>query len=165
MYTFYYPNEGGVFHEENGGRGQNKINIRERVDKNSYLPTLHPFTRLSSSMAPPNWATSEQLHFLRGYIPIFVEYTAKENQSKFWPRLNEAWFSCWPELDVLIKENKLPPQASTSDPDAPDDPNRETPRYQLTIEERELYGTAIQTRKQVSVHLLKEISLTDPFFL
>jgi len=117
-----------------------------------YTPS--PFTRLSSSMAPRNWATSEQLHFLRGYIPIFVEYTAKENQSKFWPRLNEAWFSRWPELDVLVKENKLPPQASTSDPDAPDSPDRETPRYQLTIEERELYGMAIQTRKQVSVHLL-----------
>ena len=92
-------------------------------------------------MAPPNWATSEQLTFLRSYIPIFADYTAKETQSKFWPRISEDWFSRWPELDVLIKEGRLPPQARSANPDAP---------YLLTDEERELYGTAIQTRKQVS---------------
>ena len=102
-------------------------------------------------MAPPNWATSEQLKFLQSYIPIFVDYTVKETQSKFWPRLNEDWFSCWPELDALIKDRQLPPQAGTSDPDAPEDPNAANPRYQLTKEERELYGAAIQTHKQVNL--------------
>jgi hypothetical protein len=102
-------------------------------------------------MAPPNWATSEQLEFLRSYIPIFVEYTAKENQSKFWPRLSEDWFGRWPELDVLIKDGQLPPQAGASDSDMPDDPDAANPRYRLTKEERELYGSAIQTRKQVSL--------------
>jgi len=101
-------------------------------------------------MAPPNWATAEQLKFLRGYMPIFVDYTAKENQSKFWPRLNEDWFSRWPELDVLIKDGKLPPEAC-SDPDTPGDPGGENLRYQMTSEERELYGTAIKARKQVSI--------------
>jgi len=106
-------------------------------------------------MAPPNWATDEQLKFLRDYIPVFVDYTAKETQSKFWPRLNEDWFNRWPELDVLIKNGQLPPQVSASDPDAPGDHDSENPRYQLTNEERELYGAAIKTRKQVSVPLLR----------
>ena len=101
-------------------------------------------------MAPPSWATSEQLTFLRSYMPIFVDYTAKETQSKFWPRLSEDWFSRWPELDVLVKDGKLPPQCSTADPDAPDDPDASNPKYQLTNEERELYGVAIKMRKQVS---------------
>jgi hypothetical protein len=104
-------------------------------------------------MAPPCWATSEQLDFLRSYIPIFVEYTAKENQSKFWPRLNENWFSKWPELDVLIADGHLPPQARTSKPDAPDDLDAEGPRYQLTDAEREIYGVAIETRRKVSISL------------
>ena len=106
-------------------------------------------------MAPKNWATSEQLDFLRSYIPIFVNYTANDNQSKFWPRLNEDWFSHWPELDVLIKNGQLPPQASASDPNAPDGHDSEHPRYQLTNEERELYGAAIKTRMQVSVSSLR----------
>jgi hypothetical protein len=100
-------------------------------------------------MAPPNWATSEQLQFLRSYVPIFVDYTAKENQSKFWPRLCEDWFSRWPELDVLIKDGRLPPQASAANPNAPDD--ADAMRYKLTEVERELYGSAIRTRKQVSI--------------
>jgi len=54
-------------------------------------------------------ATSEQLTFLRSYVPIFADYTAKETQSKFWPRLSEDWFSRWSELDVLIKDGHLPP--------------------------------------------------------
>jgi hypothetical protein len=102
-------------------------------------------------MAPPCWATSEQLELLCSYIPLFVEYTAKENQSKFWPRLKEDWFSRWPELDVLVKSGRLPPQASTSDPDALDDLDAEGPRYQLTDAEREIYGTAIETRRKVSI--------------
>ena len=104
-----------------------------------------------SDMAPPNWATSEQLKFLRGYIPIFVDYTAKEKQSKFWARLSEDWFSRWPELDVLIKDRQLPPQAAISNSDTPEDPDTAIPRYQLTEEERELYGAAIQTCKQVKL--------------
>ena len=98
-------------------------------------------------MAPPSWATSEQLTFLRSYMPIFVDYTTKETQSKFWPCLSEDWFSHWPELDVLIKDGKLPPQCSVADPDAPDASN---PKYRLTNEECELYGVAIKMRKQVS---------------
>jgi len=99
-------------------------------------------------MAPPHWATSEQLEFLRGYISIFIEHTVKETQSKFWPRLTEDWFSRWPELDVLIKDGRLPPQAAN--PDTPDDSATMT-RYQLTDEEREIYGRAIKTRKEVSI--------------
>jgi hypothetical protein len=102
-------------------------------------------------MAPPNWASSEQLTFLRSYIPIFVSYTAEGNQLKFWSRLNEDWFGRWPELDVLISNGQLPPQASTSDPDAPDDPNRENPRYKMTSKECEVYGTAIKARTEVSI--------------
>ena len=102
-------------------------------------------------MAPSSWATSEQLKFLHSYIPIFVDHTAKETQSKFWPRLSEDWFGRWPELDILIKDGRLPPQAGTSDPDAPEDHDTVNPRYQLTKEERELYGAAIQTRKQVNL--------------
>jgi hypothetical protein len=105
-------------------------------------------------MAPKHWATSEQLTLLRKYLPIFVTYTANDNQSKFWPRLNEDWFSHWPEVDVLIKDGKLPPQARAYDPDAPDDHDNENPRYQLTNEERELYGAAIKTRTQVGARLL-----------
>lgn len=97
-------------------------------------------------MAPPNWATNEQLEFLRSYTSIFADYTAKENQSKFWPRLSEDWFSRWPELDVLIKDGHLPPQARIANPEAP---------YQLTTAERELYGAAIKTRKQVSERELR----------
>jgi len=127
------------------------------MNKKSYLQTLHPFTpsHHSFSMAPKNWATSEQLDFLRSYIPIFVNYTANDNQSKFWPRLNEDWFSHWPELDVLVKNGQLPPQASASDSDAPNDRDDEHPRYQLTNEERELYGAAIKTCMQVSVSSLR----------
>ena len=95
-------------------------------------------------MAPPRWATSEQLEFLRGYIPIFNEYTAKENQSKFWPRLTEDWFSRWPELDVLIQDGRLPLQAVNPD-------SAMVTRYQLTNEEREIYGNAIQTCKEVGL--------------
>src|SRR5437899_2644437 len=101
-------------------------------------------------MAPPNWANNEQLKFLRDYIPTFIDYAANDKQSKFWARLNEDWFSRWPELDVLIKDGKLPPEASTSDPDVLDDHGGENIRYKLTNEERELYGAAIQARKQVS---------------
>jgi hypothetical protein len=106
-------------------------------------------------MAPPQWATDEQLKFLRSYISIFIDYTAKENQSKFWPRLNEDWFSRWPEIDVLITNGQLPPQTGAPDTEAQENHDSETPRYQLTNEERELYGTAIKTRKQVSVLLLR----------
>jgi hypothetical protein len=102
-------------------------------------------------MAPPNWATSEQLKLLRSYIPIFIDYTASKKQSKFWPCLNEDWFAHWPELDVLIKDGKLPPEVSTSDPNVPDDYDGENPRYKLTNKEYELYEAAIKTRKQVSV--------------
>ena len=101
-------------------------------------------------MAPLSWATSEQLTFLRSYMPIFVDYTTKETQSKFWPCLSEDWFSRWPELDILVKDGKLPPQCSVADPDAPDDPDTSYPKYQLTNKEHELYGAAIKTRKQVS---------------
>ncbi|KIM38353.1 hypothetical protein M413DRAFT_30193 [Hebeloma cylindrosporum] len=99
-------------------------------------------------MAPPSWATEEQLTFLHGYISIFADHTAKETQSKFWPRLNEDWFSRWPELDVLIKDGRLPPQARGVDPDGPEDADAINPRYQLTPEECELYGAAIEKRKQ-----------------
>ena len=104
-------------------------------------------------MAPPCWATSEQLDFLRRYIPIFIEYTAKENQSKFWPRLNEDWFSRWPELDALIKDGRLPSQVGSSNTDAPGDLGAEGPRHQLTDAEREIYGAAIETRRKVSISL------------
>src|SRR6267378_3840972 len=96
-----------------------------------------PSSSTLCSMAPPHWATSKQLIFLRGYIPIFIKYTVKENQSKFWPRLNEDWFSRWPELDVLIKDGRLPPQAANRD--TPDDSATVT-KYKLTNEEREIYG-------------------------
>lgn len=109
------------------------------------------FVYLSSYMAPPNWATSEQLEFLCSYAPIFVEHTANETQSKFWPHLSENWFSHWPELNVLIKDRQLPPQASTANPDAPDDANAMNARYKLMNEERELYGAAIRTYKEVSI--------------
>ena len=102
-------------------------------------------------MAPPNWATSEQLKFLRDYVPTFVDYSAKENQSKFWPRLSKDWFSRWPELDGLIKDGKLLPQCSAADPDAPDDCNATNPKYRLSNEEREIYGAAINTRIKVSI--------------
>lgn len=122
------------------------------MNKYSYLQTLHCFTSSPfSDMAPPNWATSEQLKFLHNYIPIFVDHTVKETQSKFWPRLSEDWFSRWPELDVLIKDGHLPPQAGTSNPDAPEDPDTGNSRYRLTKEERELYRAAIQMRKQVNL--------------
>jgi hypothetical protein len=93
----------------------------------------------------------EQLKFLRSYVPIFIEHTEKETQSKFWPRLTEDWFSRWPELDILIKDGKLPPQASAGDHNAPDDADAMNARYKLTNEERELYGEAIKTRKHVSI--------------
>ena len=112
---------------------------------------LRSSSTFSSSMAPPNWATSEQLEFLRSYVHIFVEYTAKENQSKFWPRLSEDWFSRWPELDVLIKDRRLPPQASANNPNTSDEADGMNARYELTKEEREIYGAAIKTRKQVSI--------------
>jgi len=86
-------------------------------------------------MAPPNWATGEQLEFLRSYVPIFIEHTEKKTQSKFWPRLTEDWFSRWPELDMLIKDGKLPPQASTGDHDALDNADVMSARYELTKEE------------------------------
>ena len=101
-------------------------------------------------MAPPSWATSEQLTFLCSYMPIFVDYTAKETQSKFWPHLSEDWFSRWPELDVFVKNGKLPPQCSVADPDMPDNPDASNPKYRLTNEEHELYGAAIKTCKQVN---------------
>ena len=107
-------------------------------------------------MAPPNWATSDQLKFLRSYVPIFIEHTEKETQSKFWPRLSEDWFSRWPELDRLIKDGKLPPQASAGGHDAPDDADAMNARYKLTNEERELYGEAIKTRKHVSILYLND---------
>jgi hypothetical protein len=64
--------------------------------------------------------------------------------------LSEDWFSRWPELDVLIQGGQVPPQASASNPEVPEDPDTANPRYRLTKEERELYGAAIQARKQVS---------------
>ena len=105
-------------------------------------------------MAPPNWATGEQLKFLRSYIPIFIEHTAKETQSKFWLHLYKDWFNDWPELDVLIEDGRLPPQASTADPSAPDNLDEEGPKYQLMKGEHEIYGAAIETRRKVSVSFL-----------
>lgn len=104
-----------------------------------------------SEMASPNWATSEQLKFLHNYIPIFIDYTAKEKQLKFWACLGEDWFSLWPELNTLIKDHKLPPQATISNSDMPEDPDTAIPRYQLTEEECELYRAAIQICKQVNL--------------
>ena len=102
-------------------------------------------------MAPSSWATSKQLKFLNDYIPIFVNYSVKETQSKFWLWLCEDWFSHWPELNVLIKEGKLPPQCSAANPNVPDDCNVTDPKYQLSKEEHKLYGDAIKTCKQVSI--------------
>ena len=117
-------------------------------------PTFQVHASTSSSilptMAPPNWATNEQLAFLRSYISIFADYSAKENQSKFWPRLSEDWFSRWPELDALIEAGHLPPEARAVDLDTPEGADTINPKHQLTKEERELYGVAIKTRKQVS---------------
>lgn len=132
---------------------QNKTNIQYKNLTSGHLPSSSTWP---SSMAPPNWATDEQLLFLRSYAPMFVEYTAKENQSKFWPRLSEDWFSRWPELNVLIKNGQLPPQAGAANVDTPDDADTLHGRYRLTEEERELYGTAIRTRKQVSMLQLGE---------
>jgi len=107
-------------------------------------------------MAPPNWVTSKQLEFLHSYVPIFIEHKEKETQSKFWPCLSKDWFSCWPELDRLIKDGKLPPQASAGDHDAPDDADATNTRYRLTIEERELYGEAIKTHTHISILYLND---------
>ena len=70
--------------------------------------------------------------------------------------MNQDWFSHWPELNDLIKDGKLPREASTSDPDVPGDHNGESPRYKPMNDECELYGAAIQARKQVSVPSLRE---------
>ena len=102
-------------------------------------------------MAPPNWATGKQLEFLHSYVPIFIEHTEKETQSKFWPHLTEDWFSRWPELDILIKDSKLPLQASAGNHNAPDNANEMNARYKLTNEEQELYGEAIKMHKHVSI--------------
>jgi len=107
-------------------------------------------------MAPPNWVTSQQLEFLCSYIPIFVEHTAKETQSKFWPRLYEDWFNNWSELDVLIEDRHLPPEASSSDLGTPDDLDAGNLRYKLMKDERELYGAAIETCRKVSISLLRD---------
>jgi hypothetical protein len=117
-------------------------------------------------MAPPTWATSKQLQFLCSYVPIFVEYTAKENQSKFWPCLSEDWFSRWPELNILIKNGQLPPQAHAANVDAPDDADTTNTKYKLIEEERELYSAAIRTHKQVSMLQLSDYATHQrDFFL
>ena len=56
-------------------------------------------------------------------------------------------------VDALVKDGRLPPQASSSNPDAPDDLDAEGPRYQLTDAECKIYGAAIETRRKISISL------------
>ncbi|KAJ7839769.1 hypothetical protein B0H13DRAFT_2677154 [Mycena leptocephala] len=70
-------------------------------------------------MPANRWATPEQTTFLLERLPAYLK--AKENQKKvplkrFWGRLEEEWFACWPPEDEL----KLPARTPTSDPWTPE---------------------------------------------
>ncbi|KAJ7898040.1 hypothetical protein B0H13DRAFT_2521193 [Mycena leptocephala] len=70
-------------------------------------------------MPANRWATPEQTAFLLERLPVYLK--AKENQKKvplkrFWGRLEEEWFACWPPEDEL----KLPVHTPTSDPWTPE---------------------------------------------
>jgi hypothetical protein len=53
-------------------------------------------------MAPKPWTTQPQLKFLKGYIPKFVTAQATKKTVKLWPKLFAAWFTEFPEEDVVL---------------------------------------------------------------
>ena len=85
-------------------------------------------------MAPPCQSTPEQLEFLEGYLADYLKYTLEKRQPTFWALLSEAWFSRWPELDVLISSGVLPPEAAERDGAPPYTwPEEHTKLYQQAI--------------------------------
>jgi hypothetical protein len=107
------------------------------------LPDFPKF--VLGQMAPPRWTTTEQYEFLVGYIPTFLDYTAKNKQPKFWALLNNAWFARWPEIDELIAQELLPADASAQN--RSDDGSQ----YKFSPAEQTLYKNALEARKNVSV--------------
>src|SRR5277367_3620726 len=92
-------------------------------------------------MAPPCQSTPEQLKFVESYLADYLKYTLEKRQPTFWALLSEAWFSRWPELDVLISSGVLPPEAGESDGATP---------YTWPEEHTKLYQQAIKAWKTVS---------------
>src|ERR1700722_9722188 len=82
------------------------------------------------------WASEEQSNFLKEWLEKYITVQKKGQFDKFWPKLDEAWFERYPERTTLfgVVEN-------------------------LTPEEENQLGTAIQKRKRVCfcthlVHIL-----------
>lgn len=47
-------------------------------------------------MAPPVWATDEQLVRLNGFLPTYLEHGERNNYPECWPKLFIPWFESWP---------------------------------------------------------------------
>ncbi|KIK77961.1 hypothetical protein PAXRUDRAFT_165274 [Paxillus rubicundulus Ve08.2h10] len=53
-------------------------------------------------MPAARWTTKEQLEFLNGQLPSYLENCEAKSYDWFWPGLNTAWFVKWPERSVLF---------------------------------------------------------------
>jgi hypothetical protein len=56
------------------------------------------------------WATSEQLEWLLGRLPGYLEAQKVKKYTDFWATLFEDWFKEWPELAIQFpgkQQNEL----------------------------------------------------------
>ncbi|KAF8837384.1 hypothetical protein BDN67DRAFT_983298 [Paxillus ammoniavirescens] len=66
-------------------------------------------------MPPAPWTTKEQSTFLTSWLSDYLIHIQEKDYSRFWPGLNTAWFTQWPEKDVqfLGVEDPLTPEQET----------------------------------------------------
>jgi hypothetical protein len=88
-------------------------------------------------MAPPRWTTTSQHAYLDLQMPDYIRRQAEKKLHRFWPAMEEGWFSLFPEHAAL----GLPLPSDTT-------------AAALTKDENAALGIAIEKRKGVrySVH-------------
>lgn len=53
-------------------------------------------------MAPPVWATDEQLVRLNAFLPTYLDYGERANYPECWPQLLLPWFKSWPAEPIPL---------------------------------------------------------------
>ncbi|KAF8870161.1 hypothetical protein BD779DRAFT_1681390 [Infundibulicybe gibba] len=56
-------------------------------------------------MTPKTWTTPEQAELLGGYLSEYQDISSRRGYRPFWDKVNEAWFSKYPERAVLFPDD------------------------------------------------------------
>jgi hypothetical protein len=81
-------------------------------------------------MAPHRKTTEDQTEYLKAWVPEYLDAQKRKRLPHFWPKYYRSWFEQYSERTLLYGD-----------------------RQDLTAEEEEALGTAIQKRQTVSFDL------------